>query len=46
MMHSAAATHLPEGEIILEGEFRMPATYQHHSSKMGVTAIKCWRFTQ
>jgi len=46
MMHSAAATHLPEGEIILEGEFRMPATYQHHSSKMGTTSIKCWRFTQ
>ena len=46
MMHSAAATHLPEGEIILEGEFRMPATYQHYSSKMGATAIKCWRFTQ
>lgn len=46
MMHSAAATHLPEGEVILEGEFRMPATYQHHSSRMGATAIKCWRFTR
>ena len=46
MMHSAAATHLPEGQIILEGEFRMPATYHHHTSKMGATAIKCWRFTQ
>ena len=46
MMHSAAAKHLPEGEIILEGEFRMPATYQHHSSRMGGTAIKCWRFTR
>ena len=46
MMHSAAATHLPEGEVILEGEFRMPATYQHHSSRMGATSIKCWRFTR
>ena len=46
MMHSAAATHLPEGEVILQGEFRMPATYQHHNSKMGVTQIKCWRFTR
>ena len=46
MMHSAAATHLPDGEIILQGEFRMPATYQHHSSKMGTTEIKCWRFTR
>ncbi len=46
ILHSAAATHLPEGEIILEGDFRMPATYQHHSSKMGVTKIKCWRITR
>lgn len=46
MMHSASATHLPKGEIVLEGEFRMPAMYEHHTSRMGVTAIKCWRFTQ
>ena len=46
MMHSAAATHLPEGEVILEGEFRMPAKYQHHTTKMGSTPIKCWRFTR
>ena len=46
MMHSASATHLPEGEIVLEGEFRMPAMYDHHTSRMGVTAIKCWRITQ
>jgi putative methylase len=46
MMHSALATHLPEGEVILKGEFRMPATYMHHSSKMGTTAIKCWRITR
>ena len=46
MMHSAAATHLPNGEVILQGEFRMPATYQHHNSRMGTTEIKCWRFTR
>jgi len=46
MMHSALATHLPEGEVVLKGEFRMPATYMHHSSKMGTTAIKCWRITR
>ena len=46
MMHSAAATHLPEGDVILQGEFRMPATYKHHNSRMGATEIKCWRFTR
>jgi len=46
MMHSASAKHLPEGEIILEGEFRMPATYAHHNSRMGSTQIKCFRFTR
>ena len=46
MMHSAAATHLPDGEVLLEGEFRMPAIYQHHNSRMGATEIKCWRFTR
>tara|TARA_Y100000746_G_scaffold101092_1_gene86196 strand:- start:1934 stop:2371 length:438 start_codon:yes stop_codon:yes gene_type:complete len=46
IMHSAQATHLPQGEIILEGEFRMPATYSHHSSKTGTTSVKCWRITR
>ena len=46
IMHSAHATHLPEGEILLEGEFRMPANYAHHTSKMGVTPIKCWRIVR
>ncbi|CAI8164306.1 MAG: Uncharacterised protein [Methanobacteriota archaeon] len=46
IMHSAQATHLPQGEIILEGEFRMPATYLHHSSKTGTTSVKCWRITR
>lgn len=46
ILHSGNATHLPDGEIILEGEFRMPATYSHHTSKMGTTKIKCWRITR
>ncbi|MEE2985741.1 MAG: methyltransferase [Candidatus Thermoplasmatota archaeon] len=46
ILHSAKAKHLPEGEVILEGEFRMPATYKHHSSRMGKTSIKCWRITR
>ena len=46
MMHSAAATHLPDGKVILEGEFRMPAVYQHHNSRMWASNIKCWRFTR
>ena len=46
IMHSAQATHLPQGEIILEGEFRMPATYSHHSSKTGATSVRCWRITR
>ncbi len=46
ILHSANATHLPEGEVILEGEFRMPATYSHHTSRMGATKIKCWRITR
>ena len=46
IMHSAMATHLPEGEVILEGEFRMPATYSHHTARMGTTNIKCWRIVR
>jgi putative methylase len=43
IMHSAQATHLPSGELILEEEFRMPATYSHHTSKTGTTTVRCWR---
>ena len=46
IMHSAAATHLPKGELILEGEFRMPATYSHHKSKMSKTPFRCWRIAR
>ena len=45
-MMQRRSNHLPEGEVILEGEFRMPFTYQHHNSRMGATEIKCWRFTR
>ncbi len=43
IMHSAQATHLPDGELVLEEEFRMPATYSHHTSKTGSTTVRCWR---
>jgi len=46
IMHSAQATHLPAGEVILEEEFRMPATYAHHTSKTGSTTVRCWRIIQ
>ena len=43
IMHNANAKHLPAGEKILEAEFRMPATYGHHTSRTGTTSIACWR---
>jgi putative methylase len=43
LMHSAGANHLPEGEIMLEGEFRLPAIYQHHKSRVTTTPFRCWR---
>ena|GEM_PF-52982 len=46
IMHSALANHLPDGEIILSGKFRMPARYGHHTSKMGTTEIKCLRIVR
>lgn len=45
LMHSAGAKHLPEGEIILEGEFRLPARYEHHKSRVGLTPFRCWRIS-
>lgn len=46
IMHSAQASHLPDGELIMEAEFRMPATYAHHTSKTGSTNVACWRITR
>lgn len=43
IMHNANAKHLPEGTKILDAEFRMPATYGHHTSRTGTTSITCWR---
>ncbi len=52
LLHSAKATHvLPlaeslgwKGEVALEGAFRLPAQYEHHHSREGVTKVTVWRF--
>ena len=52
LLHSAHVTHvLPlaksfkwEGEIVLNGSFRLPANYAHHQSRDGVTEVAVWRF--
>lgn len=54
LLHSAEATHPAamardggwKSEILLEGEFRLPASYPHHSSRNRSTPVKCWRFTR
>ena len=32
------------GEIALQGEFKIPAKYDHHRSREGVTQVSVWRF--
>ena len=52
LLHSSMATHiLPlaksfdwAGEIALQGEFKIPAKYDHHRSREGVTQVSVWRF--
>ena len=52
LLHSAKATHvLPlakslnwDGEIALSGAFKLPAQYEHHRSREGVTKVTVWRF--
>lgn len=52
VLHSSHSTHLCSiansmcwsGEIVLSGTFRIPANYQHHQSKNGVTDVSVWRF--
>jgi putative methylase len=52
LLHSAHVTHvLPiaksfnwDGEIVLNGSFRLPANYAHHQSRDGVTKVAVWRF--
>ena len=52
LLHSAHITHvLPlaksfkwDGEIVLNGSFRLPANYAHNQSRDGVTEVPVWRF--
>ena len=54
ILHSAKATHIEamaaesgwKGEIIHQGKFRLPAVYEHHTSRKRETAVNCWRFTR
>ena len=52
LLHSAKATHVQplaeslgwKGEIALDGAFKLPAQYEHHHSREGVTKVAVWRF--
>ena len=52
LLHSSGATHIQSlaesynwrGEITLEGSFKLPAKYEHHRSREGVTQVTVWRF--
>ena len=52
LLHSSNATHIQSlaesfnwmGEIALEGSFKLPAKYEHHRSREGVTQVTVWRF--
>ena len=52
VLHSAQSKHLQglardfgyDSEAILETNFRLPATYQHHVKRKAATTVLCWRF--
>tara|TARA_B110000438_G_scaffold298805_1_gene347739 strand:- start:3875 stop:4483 length:609 start_codon:yes stop_codon:yes gene_type:complete len=52
LLHSDKATHIQplakslnwDGEIALSGAFKLPALYEHHRSREGVTKVTVWRF--
>jgi putative methylase len=54
LLHSARATHIHplaqelgwSGEVILSGEFRLPARYGHHTSRDGMTEVSVWRLSR
>ena len=54
LIHHANASHiLPlahefgwHGEILMQGEFRLPPTYAHHERIKATTSVNCWRFTK
>ena len=54
LLHAAEATH-PQAmahdvgwnaEILLEGQIRLPAQYEHHKRAMSESPVKCWRFSR
>lgn len=54
LMHNAKATHIERlavehgwsASTTLEAEFRLPAIYQHHVSRMSSTPVMCWRLSR
>ncbi len=54
LLHSARSKHLIplaqsmdwDGEIVLNGTFRLPAKYVHHQSQNDVTEVSVWRFSR
>ena len=52
VLHSAQSKHLQalakehgyESEVMLETNFRLPPTYQHHVKRRAATPVLCWRF--
>ena len=54
LMHSAKAEHITglarehgwNASVLLEADFRLPARYEHHTSRSGNTPVKCWKLTR
>ena len=52
VLHSSKSKHLQalgreygyESEAMLESNFRLPPTYQHHTKRKAATTVLCWRF--
>ena len=52
ILHSSKATHLEkigeeygyDSEIIMQGRFRLPAIYSHHTKSSEFTEFSAWRF--
>lgn len=52
LLHAGEATHPSamardagwQSEVLLKGQFRLPARHTHQTSEMKETAVKCWRF--
>ena len=52
VLHSSKSKHLQalgreygyDSEAMLETNFRLPPTYQHHTKRKAATTVLCWRF--